>query len=124
MSASAPDLTAGALEEDPGALSGDQARFIADLLGANARWSASIHTAALDGQERSSNEWASRYLRLIQRLDQLLRTTAHYEMKTELFDQLENLVAAQSFWPEHAAEQIERYHQRLEKDKAVETTTG
>lgn len=115
MSASAPEAP---VTGDPGALTGDQARFIADLLGANARWSASIHAAALDGQERQSNDWAARYLRLVNRLEFLLGDVPLHEKETTLFERLDAILDQQSFYPDSAAEQIERYRENLERRKA------
>lgn len=117
MSASAPDVEAPA--EDPGALTGDQARFVASLLGQNARWSASIHNAALDGQERASNEWAARYLALVQSLEFAFLALPVYERESILGERIDGILGAQSFYPDHAAEQIERYRARLEKRKAA-----
>jgi hypothetical protein len=103
--------------ETPG-LSGDEVSFVAQILAANARWSASIHTAALDGQERASNEWAARYLDLVSALESVLMTTKGWELDTVLYERLGRIVDRQSFWPDHAHEQIERYRERLRKERA------
>lgn len=105
-------------KKDPHDLTGDQTRFIAELLGQNARWSASIHNAALDGQERASNEWAGRYLQLVRRLCFLLGDATKWDRETELFDRLDDIVGDQSFWPESAHDQLKRYRERLETEKA------
>jgi len=117
VSTSAPETTAEETD-DPGALSGDQARFIAEILGANARWSAGIHNAALDGQERASNEWAGRYLQLVQALDYLMADAAKWDRETDLFADLGDILSDQGYLPGSARSQLEHYQETLEKRKA------
>lgn len=105
--------------DDPNALTGEQVGFVADLLSANARWSASIHTAALDGQERASNEWAARYLRLVQRIGLLLEEVPLDETETLLFDRLAIILDGQGHYPHSAQDQLDRYRERLERDKSA-----
>jgi len=109
VSASAPDR--------PG-LDGDQVAFLGRVLSANARWSASIHNAALDGQERASNEWAQRYLNLAAALDGILRHANWRETETDLYDRLARLSERQGFYPGLAAEQLEQYRERKEREAA------
>lgn len=110
MSTSAPDTQAPA----PGGLTADEASFLGQVLTANANWSASIHNAALDGQERASNEWAERYLSLASLLDHLLSTATWDERETELFRRLGYLAESQGHLPSSAADQLDRYRDRLE----------
>lgn len=117
MSTSAP-------ENDPHALSGDQTRFIAELLGANARWSSAIHNAALDGQERASNEWAARYIQLVDDLGFMLAETMKWERDTELYNRLGEALDEQGWWPSSAREQLAAYRERLEKEKAERERAG
>lgn len=100
-------------------LNAEEVDFVASLLTANASWSASIHNAALDGQERASNQWAARYLRLVEHLDTILLTTTNFERDTFLYDRLRDALGSQSFYPAHAGEQIERYRERLAEEKAA-----
>lgn len=116
MSVSAPEV-----EEGPTLLPGastEDSEFLVSIFAANANWSAGIHNAALDGQERASNEWAERYSRLARRLEMLLLTAGKWDRDTELFEELAILCDAQSFWPGHAEEQVECYRERIEKEKA------
>lgn len=111
MSASAPERDG---------LNGDQVKFIADILGQNARWSASIHNAALDGQERASNEWAQRYLNLVSRLEGIVLTAGKWDRGTELFERLGNVLDAQGFYPDLASDQLEAYRERLAREAVEE----
>lgn len=98
-------------------LSAGEADFLGQILTANANWSASIHNAALDGQERASNEWAQRYLNLSTALEHVLDTVQWQERDTMLFDRLARISDRQGFYPGLATDQIERYRERLESEK-------
>lgn len=99
-------------------LEGVGSEFLVNILTANANWSASIHNAALDGQERASNEWAGRYLQLVRSLGILLGDLPKWEYESELYDRVDELLGDQGFWPSSAEDQILRYRERLEKEKA------
>lgn len=107
-------------KKDPHDLTGDQTRFIAELLGQNARWSAAIHTAALDGQERASNEWAGRYLQLVRALDYVMADAAKWDRETDLYADLDEILGDQGYLPGSARDQLEHYRETLEKRKAEE----
>lgn len=109
-------------ESSTGPLNGVDNEFLVSILTANANWSASIHNAALDGQERASNEWAGRYLQLVRSLGFLLGDLPKWEYESELFDRVDALLGDQGFWPSSAQDQILRYRERLEKEKAEEAT--
>ena len=120
MSASAPEVEAPepAVAEKRGPLDGVDNEFLVSILTANATWSANIHSTALDGQERTSNEWAGRYLQLVRALGFLLADLPKWEYDSELFDRVDDLLGEQGFWPDFARDQIDRYRERLEKEKA------
>lgn len=106
-------------ESSTGPLNGVDNEFLVNILTANANWSASIHNAALDGQEHASNEWAARYALLAARIELLLDSTDRWEEETVLYARLGVIASEQGFWPSSASEQVARYRERLDERKAA-----
>ena len=109
-------MTAEQQELGDGSMSGENVAFLTSLLAANASWSASIHNAALDGQERASNEWAARYLSLVKRVENLARR-AWRLTPTELSEELNYIAQSQGFYPDLAGDQLNRYRERQQAEK-------
>jgi hypothetical protein len=99
-------------------LTGEQVDFLGKVLGANAAWSAGIHEAALDGQERQAAEWAQRYVALHWQLRHVLGKVPAYERETELFTALADVVDDTVWWAEHAGDAVAHHFERTQRRKA------
>lgn len=99
-------------------LEGEQVDFLAKVLGANAAWSAAIHEAALDGQERDAAQWAQRYVALHWQIRHALRKARAYERETEMFTALADIVDDTAWWAEHAEGTIAHHFERTRRRQA------
>jgi len=111
VSASAPDIESPRPLIETGA-DGDTLKFIGAVLTANARQSATVYDRVLDNYEEDRATWAARYLRAIQALESIARTTSLHERDTDLFDRIDDLLADQGYHPSSADDVIERYAER------------
>ncbi|SDH39224.1 hypothetical protein [Microbacterium sp. 77mftsu3.1] len=111
MSASAPDVERPRPLTETGA-DGKTLKFIGDVLTASARQTTAVYDRVLDNYEEDRATWAARYLRAIQALESIARTTSPHERDTDLFDRINDLLADQGYYPSSASDVLERYEER------------
>lgn len=93
-------------------LTGEDTKFLGQVLAANASWSAAIHEAALDGQERQAAEWADRYQRLHGSLERILCRAPLFLRDTVLYNELCSLAADTGFLADLAGERVQSWGER------------